>query len=311
MGNKLERNAALLGISALLLLLFAVAITVAVPLLQEDLYVASAAAPRYDDPKVAEGRRIYIREGCFYCHTQQVRTVAHDAAFRAPAGQTEDGKPAGDRPTEPGDYANDNPALLGSERTGPDLKYVAHRLPSKEWHIAHLKDPRSTTPGSVMPSYAHLPASELDALAEYLLTLRDWSIPVKTLAVYPGPNILDATDEIIPEEYRNLTNPFEIGDPQAIAIAEKVINEKQCLTCHGQDMRGMDASKGWAMKPYPTDWYAAAERHSVQFIYWIISEGTLKEDGTPSGMPAWRTLGLTDEERWALATYIKGLSQGQ
>jgi len=309
MGNKLERNALLLGVSAFLLLVFAIVITVAVPLMQDDLRVASAAAPRYDDPKVARGREIYIREGCFYCHTQQVRTVEHDAAFRAPAGEAEDGTPAGDRPTAPGDYAYDNPVLLGSERTGPDLKYVGHRLPSKDWHIAHLRDPRSTTPGSIMPSYNHLPYSDLDALAEYLLSLRDWSIPIKTLAVYPGPDILEATDDIIPEEYKDLENPFEVGDPQAVALAEKLIKEKACLTCHGQDMRGMDPSKGWATKPYPTDWYKASATHSEQFIYWIISEGTLTEAGTPSGMPSWRTLGLTDEERWALATYIKGLSQ--
>lgn len=309
MGNKLERNAALLGLCAFLLLMFAILITVAVPLMQDDLNVASAAAPTYSDPKVAKGREIYIREGCFYCHTQQVRTVDHDAAFRAPAGTAEDGSAVGDRPTQPADYANDNPALLGSERTGPDLKYVAHRWPSKDWHIAHLKDPRSTTPGSIMPSYAHLPSSELDALAEYLLTLRDWSIPIKVLAAYPGPDILEATDEIIPEDYQGLENPFEVGDPQALATAERLIKEKACTSCHGQDLHGMDPSKGWNMKPYPTDWYKASETHSEQFIYWIISEGTLTEAGTPSGMPAWRTLGLTDEERWALTTYIKGLSE--
>ncbi len=309
MPNKLEKNAALLALGAFLLLMFAVTITVAVPLMQEDLYVADAAAPRYDDPKVAQGRKIYIREGCFYCHTQQVRTLDNDTYFRAPAAVDENGNPVGDRPTRPGDYAYDNPALLGTERTGPDLKYVAHRWPSKEWHIAHLIDPRSTTPGSIMPSYAHLPPEELDALAEYLLSLRDWSIPIKTLAKYPGPNILDAGDEIIPEEYATLENPFEIGDPSAKAMAEKLIKEKGCLGCHGQDMRGKNASDGWANPPYPTNWYAAAERHSEQFIFWIISEGTLTESGERSGMPAWKTLGLTDEERWALATYIKGLAQ--
>jgi cytochrome c oxidase cbb3-type subunit II len=308
MGNKLEKNAALLGLGAFLLLMFAVTITVVTPMLQKDLYVASAAAPQYDDAKVAEGRRIYMREGCWYCHTQTVRTLENDKAFRAPAATLKDGTVVGDRPTTPGDFANDNPALLGSERTGPDLKYVAHRWPSKDWHIAHLKDPRSTEPNSIMPSFAHLPDSDLDALSEYLLSLRDWSIPIVSMAKYPGPNILDAKDDMLPDEYKGTQNPFQPGDPKAIELADKLIKEKGCLGCHGLDMRGKDASKGWAAAPFPTDWHKAAEVHSEQFIYWIVSEGTLKnEQGDHSGMPAWKTMGLTDEQRWALVTYIKTL----
>lgn len=307
MGNKLEKNAALLGLGAFLLLMFAVTVTVVLPMLQGDLKVASASAPQYDVEKVALGRKIYQREGCWYCHTQQVRTIENDKAFRAPAVTLKDGTKVGDRPTNPGDYGNDNPALLGTERTGPDLKYVAHRWPSKEWQIAHLQDPRSTEPNSIMPSFAHLPADELDALAEYLLSLRDWEIPIVTLAKYPGPNILDAKDDIIPDEYKDLKNPFQPGDPKAIEIANRVIKEKGCLGCHGQDMKGKDASKGWAAAPYPTNWYEASARQSEQFIHWIISEGTLKENGERSGMPAWKTMGLTEEERWALTTFIKTL----
>lgn len=307
MGNKIERNAALLGLGAFLLLMFAVTITVVLPMLQEDLYTADAAAPQYDAEKVAQGRKIYAREGCWYCHTQTVRTIDNDKGFRAPAATLKDGTQVGDRPTRPSDFANDNPAMLGSERTGPDLKYVAHRWPSKEWHIAHLIDPRSTDPDSIMPPFGHLPPDELDALAEYLLSLRDWSIPIVTLAKYPGPDILKATDELIPEDYQGVQNPFKAGDPKAIAMAEKLIKDKGCLGCHGQDMRGKDQSKGWAAAPYPTDWHKAAEKQSEAFIYWIISEGTLKENGEKSGMPAWKTMGLTDEERWALTTYIKGL----
>lgn len=314
--SKIEKNAALLGLGAFLLLMFSVVVTVALPLMQADLYVADASAPRYSgldndgqeiSDKVAQGRGIYMREGCWYCHTQQVRTIDNDKAFRAPAATLSDGTQVGDRPTRPSDYAYDNPALLGTERTGPDLKYVAHRWPSKEWQIGHLIDPRGYTPGSIMPSYGHLPEHELDALAEYLLSLRDWAIPIKSLAKYPGKDILNAGDELLPDEYKNLQNPFKVGDPTAKAMAEKLIKEKGCLGCHGVDMKGKNPSNGWTNAPYPTDWFASAEKHSEAFIYWIISEGSLKEDGTKSGMPAWRTMGLTDEERWALTTYIKGL----
>lgn len=317
MGNKLERNAALLGIVAFLFLSLAIVATVALPLMQEDLYAASPSSPRYEgmfndgkpiSAQVARGREIYIREGCFYCHTQQVRTLDNDAAFQAPAVTLDDGTVLGGRPTRPEDYGNDNPALLGSQRTGPDLKYVGHRLPSKDWHIAHLIDPRSTEPNSIMPSYAHLPPDELDALAEYLLTLRDWAIPIQTLAKYPGPDILAATDELLPEEYRDVKNPYSVGDPAALARAEELIETNACLSCHGLDMRGKTDADGWANPPYPTNWYKAAETHSEQFIFWVISEGTLKEDGTGSGMPAWRINGISEEDRWALVTYIKSLA---
>lgn len=317
MGNKLEKNAALLGLGAFLLLSFAVIVTVALPLMQEDLYAASPSAPRYSgldndgeeiSTQVALGRQIYMREGCWYCHTQQVRTIDNDNAFRAPGVVQKDGTVLGDRPTRPSDYGYDNPALLGTERTGPDLKYVAHRWPSKDWQIAHLQDPRSTEPNSIMPSFAHLPWEELDALAEYLLSLRDWAIPIKSLALYPGPNILDATDDLLPEEYKEVTNPYKPGDANALARAEQLIKDNGCLGCHGQDMRGKDKSKGWANAPFPTDWYQAAEKHSEQFIFWAISEGTLKEDGTGSGMPAWRIQGISEEDRWALTTYIKSLA---
>lgn len=317
MGNKLEKNAALLGLCAFLLLSFAVIITVALPLMQDDLYAASSSAPRYEgmdndgkaiSPQVALGREIYIREGCFYCHSQQVRTIDNDAAFQAPLVTLQDGTTVGGRATRPSDYGNDNPALLGSQRTGPDLKYVAHRWPAKDWHIAHLKDPRSTEPNSIMPAYAHLPENELDALAEYLLSLRDWAIPIKTLAKYPGPDILLATNDILPEEYVGLQNPYSTDDAAVLARAEALIEEKACLSCHGQDMRGKDVAAGWANPPFPTNWYKAAETHSDEFIFWVISEGTLKEDGTGSGMPAWRTLGVSEEDRWALVTYIKSLA---
>lgn len=308
--KKLEKNAALVGVGAFLLLMFAVITTVALPLLQSNLYVADASSPQYDDPKVAQGRQIYMQEGCWYCHTQQVRTLDNDNFWRAPATKLKDGTQVGDRPTRPGDYGNDNPALLGSERTGPDLKYVGHRWPSKDWHIAHLRDPRSTEPNSIMPAFDHLTDDELDALSEYLLSLRDWSIPIISLAKYPGPNgIISASEDLMPEEYKTIQNPYKIGDASAKAVAEQIIKEKACLSCHGQDMKGKNATNGWPTPPFPTDWYAAAGKHSENFIYWVISEGTLKnEQGERSGMPAWKTMGLTDEQRWALATYIKGLA---
>ncbi|MBI2856235.1 MAG: cbb3-type cytochrome c oxidase subunit II, partial [Chloroflexi bacterium] len=76
--------------------------------------------------------------------------------------------------SQPGDYAYQKPVLWGTNRQGPDLTFVARRLhaSTKEWQIEHLKDPRGLVPGSLMPSFDHLPDEDMNALAEYLLALR-------------------------------------------------------------------------------------------------------------------------------------------
>lgn len=97
------------------------------------------------------GKAVYIREGCVACHTQQVRNVDMDAVF-------------GSRPSMAADYARNRrlnlfqntATLMGTERTGPDLTSIGTRQPSKEWQYAHLYNPRSVVPESIMPSYKWL-----------------------------------------------------------------------------------------------------------------------------------------------------------
>jgi len=93
------------------------------------------------------GKRIYESLGCIYCHSQQVRPDGF-------GGDLERGW--GRRRSVPRDYLYDNPPLLGSMRTGPDLASIAQRQPSPEWHFLHLYDPQLTSPGSVMPPFKFL-----------------------------------------------------------------------------------------------------------------------------------------------------------
>src|SRR5690625_3723151 len=96
------------------------------------------------------GLNVFISEGCVYCHTQQVRPISMDESWG--------------RPSAPGDYAwlnrqdvwRQTPAVLGSERTGPDLSNVGQRQPSAIWHYMHLYNPRSVVEESIMPSYPWL-----------------------------------------------------------------------------------------------------------------------------------------------------------
>src|SRR3972149_2697191 len=92
------------------------------------------------------GRSIYIREGCLYCHSQQVR----------PEGFGSDQARFWGRPSVPGDVVFDKPHLLGTMRTGPDLINIAARQPSEDWHLTHLYNPRIVVPGSLMPPFPWL-----------------------------------------------------------------------------------------------------------------------------------------------------------
>lgn len=131
--------------------------TVALPFFDEAMSNPTPNARPYTADELA-GRKLYIREGCQVCHTQQVRPVAADANL-GPVSR-------------PGDYYYDSPHLLGSNRTGPDLKWVGAKPLTREWHIEHLRDPRSIVPGSIMPSYRYLSEEELNLLVTYLLSLK-------------------------------------------------------------------------------------------------------------------------------------------
>lgn len=99
-------------------------------------------------PLQAEGREVYVANGCSYCHTQQVRPLHQDRIFG--------------RPSAPGDFAYQTPELLGSERTGPDLTNIAVRQPSAVWQYIHLYNPRAVVAESVMPAFDWL----FDVVAE-------------------------------------------------------------------------------------------------------------------------------------------------
>jgi cytochrome c oxidase cbb3-type subunit 2 len=87
----------------------------------------------------AEGRDVYVANGCSYCHTQQVRPLNQDKVFG--------------RPSAPGDFSYATPELLGSERTGPDLTNIGARQSSAVWQYIHLYNPRAVVPESIMPAF--------------------------------------------------------------------------------------------------------------------------------------------------------------
>jgi cytochrome c oxidase cbb3-type subunit I/II len=100
-------------------------------------------------PLEVAGRDIYVREGCYTCHSQMVRPTRAEELRYGPW-------------TRAGEYAYDHPFLLGSRRIGPDLQRVGGKYPDA-WHFEHMRDPRSTSPGSIMPAYTWLHRQRLDS----------------------------------------------------------------------------------------------------------------------------------------------------
>lgn len=146
------------------------------------------------------GRAVYIREGCMYCHSQQVR----DAEL------TSDAARGWGRPTVPGDYVYDAPHLLGTMRTGPDLIHVGERLPDRQWHLLHLYQPRAVVPWSIMPSFRYL---FLEVEPDDLVFTEELELP-PALRI-PGRKVIARRDAVALVDYLlslRRTGPVEPSD---------------------------------------------------------------------------------------------------
>jgi cytochrome c oxidase cbb3-type subunit I/II len=110
--------------------------------------VPTIASVKPYTPLELVGRDIYIREGCFNCHSQMIRPFRHETER---FGEY----------SKPGEFVYDHPFLWGSRRIGPDLAREGGKYPDL-WHVRHMQDPRSITAKSIMPSYPQLLTADLD-----------------------------------------------------------------------------------------------------------------------------------------------------
>jgi cytochrome c oxidase cbb3-type subunit II len=146
--SKIERNVTLLLVLSLLVVTVGGIVEIA-PLFWLENTIEKVKGVRPYSPLELAGRNIYIREGCYLCHSQMIR-------------------PFRDEVERYGHYSlaaesmYDHPFQWGSKRTGPDLARVGAKY-SNDWHVQHLKAPRSVVPESVMPNYAFLAETEVDA----------------------------------------------------------------------------------------------------------------------------------------------------
>ncbi|MHC0052395.1 cytochrome-c oxidase, cbb3-type subunit II [Actibacterium sp. D379-3] len=143
----IEKNATLLLVFSFLVVTIGGIVEIA-PLFYLENTIEEVEGVRPYSPLELEGRNIYVREGCYVCHSQMIR-------------------PMRDEVERYGHYSlaaesmYDHPFQWGSKRTGPDLARVGGRY-SDEWHVDHLRDPQSVVPESVMPKYAFLERKMID-----------------------------------------------------------------------------------------------------------------------------------------------------
>jgi cbb3-type cytochrome oxidase cytochrome c subunit/mono/diheme cytochrome c family protein len=231
----------------------------------------------------ARGRAIYAREGCAYCHTQQIRYTAADIARFG-------------SPTLAWETRFDYPQLWGTRRVGPDLARAAGTR-SQDWHFAHLYSPRSVAPLSVMPAYAWLfdgtpdrPSQAARDLVAYLETLgraRELAWPdgdAAARAAVPDDRwaqLALAAPQLNAHAAR--TRPRggapALGNPASAEQGRQLWSD-HCAGCHGDQGRGDGPAASW-LRPSPAN---LAERdYTLERLGDILWNGVA---GT--AMPAWR-----------------------
>ncbi len=230
--------------------------------------------PATPSAAIERGRRVYAREGCAYCHTEQIRSLPEDVArFGAPTAAWE--------------TSTEYPHLWGTRRVGPDLSREAGLRPD-DWQLVHLFDPRFTVPDSVMPGYRWLfagaadhPTEEGQDLLAYLQSLG------RARAVTDGPAVpamlalaVPAPDDRAPR--LGAPGPEDVAAQQPGAA----LFASNCAGCHGTSGRG-DGPAAATLLPRPANLTSA--RFSVGRVsdaLWYGVRGT--------SMPAWRDWSLRD-----------------
>jgi len=159
-----ERNSIVLLVGILIVVAIGGLVEI-VPLFYLKSTIETVTGMRPYSPLELAGRNIFVREGCYLCHSQMIRPMRDEIERYGHFSLAAESQ-------------YDHPFQWGSKRTGPDLARVGGKY-SDDWHVAHLTDPRSVVPASVMPGYPFLKEAPLKAerIAEDMKTLRLEGVP--------------------------------------------------------------------------------------------------------------------------------------
>jgi cytochrome c oxidase cbb3-type subunit 2 len=234
---------------------------------------------------VEQGRKVYIREGCWYCHSMYVRPVTGEERRWGPVSQV-------------GEYAYDTPHLFGTRRIGPDLTRVGGKY-GDDWHRSHFFDARVIVPDSIMPKFPWLfdnhqgllgPNEDGRALIAF----------VEKLGMNRGKWRDYFTSQVVN------TGSSALATGASLAHGKEVF-EKRCLGCHGEKGDGKGAAAKFFVKVLPRDFTTAT------FKFRTTPSGSLPVDSDlyrtvtmgvrGTAMPPWYE--LPEIDRWDVVQYLK------
>jgi cytochrome c oxidase cbb3-type subunit 1 len=245
-------------------------------------------------PEELKGRHVYIREGCWYCHSQYVRPVTGESFRWGPVSQA-------------GEYAHDRPHLFSTRRIGPDLTRVGRKY-GDDWHAAHHWNPRDVVPDTIMPAFPWLYEPAKDGLAPQL------NEEGRAMVAYLqrlGTGIGDWREGFAATQIASgqILNASPQAQEDLLALG-KVVYERRCIGCHGSNGDGAGPSARF-MNPRPRDFTkgifkfrSTPGKDSLPTdvdLYSTITHGLW---GT--SMPAWQE--IAEHERRAVVQYIKTFS---
>ena len=224
------------------------------------------------------GQYIYGRDGCAYCHSQQVRFT--------PADEWRFG-----RPTEAWETQNQYPQMWGTRRIGPDLAREAAKRP-KDWQLVHLYNPRYVVPDSMMPSYRWLFKGDPDSPTEDARALVAYLNVLGRPAMESSPSTTSANaPATLTSLIQDPQMPSDLKEGKAVFLAN-------CSGCHGTDGTGHSPG-GRALRPVA---FNLAGFHIPPAVVW----GALQHGVPGTSMPAWND--LSGAEFKAVGDYVLSLA---
>lgn len=245
----------------------------------------------------AEGLDLYVGNGCSYCHTLFIRV--------------QDWGVGAERIAEAGDYHQMRPAIMGTERWGPDLSQEGGRHPD-DWHKAHFTNPRHTSPISVMPSWEFLGKEKIEKLTAFLQYLgwqladtrvrrqEEWKKETVT-AFLAGPEVnIPWLHDQVPKVWREMPNPYPATG--ASLMRGKKIYQMFCINCHGPIGDGQGSAAPYLMPP-PLN-FTTLRRHLVDnryiggIFYYQVMNGI-----TGTAMPFFKK-DLESAKIWDVSNYL-------
>ena len=219
----IERNSILLVV--LILIVVAIGGLVQItPLFYLESTIEKVQGMRPYSPLELAGRNIYVREGCYNCHSQMIRSLRDEVERYGPYSLA-------------AESMYDHPFQWGSKRTGPDLARVGGRY-SDEWHVEHMNNPRALVPESVMPGYPFLARTPLNAshIADDLRANRAVGVPytdemiaaaAADLAAQAGPEA-DGAEDVQMRYPQVQVRDFD-GNPAMVSELDAMIAYLQML----------------------------------------------------------------------------------